>query len=53
MHDPRGTVYLAGTLNNSGQTLNGSALGLTLHGGTISGGTVSGLSFTYFDGTLD
>jgi hypothetical protein len=44
-----GTVYLAGTLNNAGNTLNGSAFGaLTLYGGFISGGTVTsaGVSFT-------
>jgi hypothetical protein len=56
-----GTVYLEGTLSNSGQTLDGSSLGLALYGGTISGGTVSGLGFTdsgtlsgvTFDGPLN
>ena len=38
-----GTVYLEGTLSNSGQTLNGSSLGVVLDGGTITGGTVAGL----------
>ena len=47
-----GTIYLGGTLNNSGQTLNGSSLGLALDGGTISGGTVSDLTFTDNGGTL-
>jgi hypothetical protein len=60
-----GTVYLAGTLNNAGNTLNGSAFGaLTLSGGFINGGTVTsaGVSFTQpgaelsgvtFDGPLN
>jgi hypothetical protein len=60
-----GTVYIAGTWNNSGQTLNGSASfgALTLYGGTISGGTVTsaGVTFNYggtlsgvtFDGSLN
>ena len=47
-----GTVYIAGTWNNSGQTLNGSASfgQLVLYGGTISGGTVTsaGVAFTRF-----
>ena len=47
-----GTVYLEGSSNNSGQTLNGSPLALTLSGGTISGGTVRGLEFTNAGGTL-
>ena len=51
-----GTVYIAGTWNNSGQTLNGSASfgALALYGGTISGGTVAsaGVSFTNSGGTL-
>jgi hypothetical protein len=49
-----GTVYLGGALDNTGQTLNGSPLALTLHGGTISGGTVTSaaVSFTNYGGTL-
>jgi hypothetical protein len=52
-----GTVYVGGTWDNSGQTLNGSgSFGeLTLDGGTISGGTVTsaGVAFTSFSvGTL-
>jgi hypothetical protein len=47
-----GKVYLGGTLNNAGQTLNGTPLALTLDGGTISGGTVSGLAVTTKGGTL-
>ncbi len=51
-----GTVYVAGTWNNSGQTLNGSAAfgELTLDGGTISGGivTLAGIAFTTTGGTL-
>jgi hypothetical protein len=50
-----GTVYIGGTWNNFGQTLNGSASfgELALYGGTISGGTVTsaGLAFT-ISGTL-
>jgi hypothetical protein len=53
--DSGGTVYIAGTYDNSGQTLNGSGSPgeLTLYGGTISGGTVTsaGLAFTN-SGTL-
>jgi hypothetical protein len=44
-----GTVYLAGTLDNADNTLNGSAFGaLTLYGGYLNGGTVTsaGVSFT-------
>jgi hypothetical protein len=51
-----GTVYVAGTWNNSGQTLNGSASfgELALYGGTINGGiaTSAGVSFTSQGGTL-
>ena len=56
VRDSGGTVYIAGTWNNSGQTLNGSASfgALALYGGTISGGTVTsaGVSFTNSGGTL-
>jgi hypothetical protein len=49
-----GTVYLEGTFNNSGHTLNGSSpLGpLVLDPGTISGGTVTsaGVAFTTASG---
>ncbi len=61
-----GTVYIDGTFNNTGGTLNGSSgLGqAVLYGGTVQGGTVtpSGLAFSSsagtlsgvtFDGTLD
>jgi hypothetical protein len=48
-----GTIELAeGNLNNSGDVLDGSSLGLTLAGGTITGGTVSGLAVTSYGGTL-
>ncbi len=51
-----GTVYIAyrGTWNNSGQTLNGSPLALTLSGGRIDGGTVTsaGVAFSNGGGTL-
>jgi hypothetical protein len=49
-----GTVYLEGTLNNSGQTLNGSGSSgqITLDGGTISGGTVTSAGVAFFSGTL-
>ena len=51
-----GTINIAGTWNNYGQTLNGSAPfgALALVGGTISGGTITsaGVSFTTLGGTL-
>jgi fibronectin-binding autotransporter adhesin len=51
-----GTIFLGGSLNNSGQTLNGSASygQLLLWGGTISGGTVTsaGVAFTNYAPTL-
>ena len=47
-----GTVYLEGTLSNSGHTLKGSSIGLFLDHGTITGGTVAGLAASSGGGTL-
>jgi hypothetical protein len=49
-----GTIYLETTLNNSGETLNGSgSLGeLTLDDGIISGGTVTSAGVAFVSGTL-
>jgi hypothetical protein len=47
-----GTVYLEGTLSNSGHTLKGSSIGLVLDRGTITGGTVAGLAASNGGGTL-
>ena len=56
MSNSGGTIYIEGTLNNAGGTLNGSSgLGqAVLDGGTVQGGTAtpSGLGFSSSGGTL-